>query len=224
MTCFDPKTIKNHVFRQKMTSNDFISSKIRHFSKTVLYFWSLTSPNFKIPLKSNYQLTRSHFWVSITFPIALTVGSSYWIISALNRDLLVNDDLRKALPAYLDHMLHTAPIVFQFINVRFFRHDYVELLERVYLTGFTSAVYLITVIGVHHVSGKWAYPLLSAIMDTPYYYGFIGIYVSLLYTGMSTMVLGSRMNATFHRCRTKMQSRQDIFNQMRSGLKTEKTD
>ena len=61
-------------------------------------------------------------------------------------------------------------MIFQILEAVFIRHERISIVRRFTTTLFVSFSYLVSVLGMHHLTSYWAYPLLVILVDTDYYY------------------------------------------------------
>lgn len=160
-----------------------------------LYYIANTMHSIKSSEPSFYL---SWLWVSVAFPISCTVSLAFWAIFRVDETLLIEEEVLPYIPRKIHHLLHTVPMIFQILEAVFIRHERISIVRRFTTTLFVSFSYLVSVLGMHHFTSYWAYPLLVILVDTDYYYGFIGLFAALLYTGAATMVLGARINSYYH--------------------------
>lgn len=94
------------------------------------------------PRYSNSRKIFSWYWASIVFPVACVVCGMYWGLVAVNPDLVGKKDVRKYFEGLPDHLLHTFPVIIQFIEAMFVKHERVSKKKMFLGNLFFLAAYL----------------------------------------------------------------------------------
>ncbi|KAB0793341.1 hypothetical protein PPYR_12961 [Photinus pyralis] len=117
------------------------------------------NPKSKPPIRK----LRDTIMAGIAFPMALFVSLMFWGIYAIDRELIFPRALESQHSSWLNHAVHTSPMVFVIVQMYASYHAYPSRKTGVTMT----AVFLGTYIGWLHVvrarTGVWVYPFLEML-------------------------------------------------------------
>ncbi|XP_055693251.1 androgen-induced gene 1 protein-like [Lutzomyia longipalpis] len=106
---------------------------------------------------------RDYIMVSLAFPLATNVSTTFWTLMAIDRELVFPKFLDDFVPSWLNHIMHTMILVCivaeLFVTFRKYptrRNGMFGLI--VFMTG-----YLIWIHVIRHYSGVWVYPVLDVL-------------------------------------------------------------
>jgi len=101
------------------------------------------------------------------------------------------------IPSYINHIMHTLPIVSLILESFITHHKYPSFLKGAILTGSFTACYILWTLYIAYESGNWVYPILRNL--TPLNRGlFIGSQVILSWSMfkfggfLNTVIWGDR--------------------------------
>lgn len=127
---------------------------------------------------------------SLAFPLAMFVGTTFWGIYAVDRELILPRSLDAYFPLWLNHNMHTSIMIFALIDLATsFRMYPKRKLGLLILTVFMLA-YVIWLHVIYFESGTWVYPIL-AVLNWPLR---ITFYVFSLFIVYGLYILGERLN------------------------------
>ncbi|KAI8439458.1 hypothetical protein MSG28_013235 [Choristoneura fumiferana] len=128
----------------------------------------------------------------LAFPVAMFVGTTFWGIYAIDRELILPRSLDAVFPVWLNHVMHTNIVVFMIIELLMsFRMYPARKFGLTVLSTFMLG-YAVWIHVIYFNTGVWVYPIL-AVLNWPMriaFYLFGLAYVSSLY------VVGERLNKT----------------------------
>lgn len=123
------------------------------------------------------------------------VGSIFWLLYAIDREVVYPAKLDEFIPSWLNHSTHTLILILVVLEMKITFREYPKRstgLKRA--VGF-MAIYLSAVHVIRYKFGIWAYPLLE-ILSFPMklaFYGFLLVCMILFY------VVGEKLNGVFWR-------------------------
>jgi len=100
---------------------------------------------------------------SIAFPIALFVGSTFWGLMAVDRELVLPKVLDDYFPSWLNHVMHTNIVVFQLADMLTSSRKYPPRKWALLGLFLFQSAYLGWMHIVFYKSGLWVYPVLDAL-------------------------------------------------------------
>lgn len=129
---------------------------------------------------------------ALAFPLSMFVGTTFWGIYAVDRELILPRSLDEFFPLWLNHVMHTNIMIFTFIEmVTSFRMYPKRKLGMSILTLFMLC-YVVWLHVIYFETGGWVYPILS-VLSWPLR---IAFYVFSLVIVFSLYVFGERLNGT----------------------------
>lgn len=132
------------------------------------------------------------FFCALAFPLAMFVGTTFWGIYAVDRELILPRSLDKFFPLWLNHLMHTNIMIFSFLElISSFRMYPRRKLGLFILTAFMLA-YVVWVHVIYYNTGNWVYPVL-AVFNWPMR---ISFYVFSLFIIYGLYMLGERLNTS----------------------------
>jgi len=115
---------------------------------------------------SKIQKLRDYLFSTVAFPFGMFVSVAFWGIYAYEAELMWPQVIRDIFPPWANHMMHTAPIVGQAIEMMMTRHEYPDRTRGVMTTAAVSLTYLAWVCYIAKVGGFWVYPVLQVLPPT----------------------------------------------------------
>ena len=102
-------------------------------------------------------------WIScaMAFPLGTFVSLSFWGLYFFNREFIYPSYLDDIIPSWLNHILHTMPLVLQILDKFVVNHAYPRRLSGIFgILGLTTC-YQIWMIWIAHYTRTWVYPILD---------------------------------------------------------------
>ncbi|ESO04437.1 hypothetical protein HELRODRAFT_136306, partial [Helobdella robusta] len=95
----------------------------------------------------------------------LFVGSTFWILYAIDREVIYPKSLDAILPFWFNHLLHSITIPLTLADRYIIKTCYPEFKRGISATLLFMATYLLWLLFVSSVSGVWVYPIFN-VLDT----------------------------------------------------------
>jgi len=109
------------------------------------------------------QKFRDSLFAAWAFPTGIFVSLSFWILYGIDRALVFPKEMDEFYPNWLNHGVHTAPILFLAAELSSVPKIYPSRSVGVLANLFFSISYLLWITWVNSVSGVWAYPILEVL-------------------------------------------------------------
>ncbi|CAH1400101.1 unnamed protein product [Nezara viridula] len=100
---------------------------------------------------------------SMAFPVSMFVGFTFWSLMAVDRELVLPKALDPYFPPWLNHVMHTNIVIFQFLEITTSRRDFPPKKWGLLGLSVFQGLYLVWMNIVFFVSGLWAYPILNVL-------------------------------------------------------------
>ncbi|XP_014256064.1 androgen-induced gene 1 protein-like isoform X8 [Cimex lectularius] len=133
---------------------------------------------------------KDYVEASIAFPIAMFVGVTFWGLMAVDRELVLPAALDPYFPSWLNHMMHTNILIFQFLEIITSTRVYPQRKHALVGLMTFQTTYLIWMHIVHYKSGVWAYPIFEKL-NVPLR---IGFFVGCFTLGGLMYFLGEKLH------------------------------
>ncbi|XP_013199392.1 androgen-dependent TFPI-regulating protein [Amyelois transitella] len=127
---------------------------------------------------------------SLAFPLSIFVGTTFWGIYAVDRELILPRSLDAYFPLWLNHVMHTNIVVFSVIELVTSFRMYPSRKTALSLLGSFMLCYVIWIHVIYFHTGVWVYPILSVLnwpLRVMFYLFSLGLVCGLF-------VIGERMN------------------------------
>ncbi|XP_063229096.1 androgen-induced gene 1 protein-like [Bacillus rossius redtenbacheri] len=114
----------------------------------------------KLPL---LRRVRDYVYAAVAFPLAMFVGTTFWSLMAIDRELVFPKALDPYFPTWLNHVLHTNIMLFVLLEMATSFRAYPR--RSTALAGLIAfvLVYLAWTHVIFYVSGQWVYPVLEVL-------------------------------------------------------------
>lgn len=109
------------------------------------------------------QKIRDGFFASWIFPTGVFVTLSFWGLYAIDRELVFPKSLDAFYPNWLNHAVHTAPVIFLSLEMFNVPKIFPSRSNAVLGNLVFSSTYLGWITWVANYSGVWAYPILEVL-------------------------------------------------------------
>lgn len=109
------------------------------------------------------------FFMSIIFPVGLTVFATFWVISTYDGDMVVPSYMQVAFPMWCNHIVHTYIAVFIFVELFLLNFwNGKDYYWNKHVSSITSlvvfAVLYISCMAIgRYVNGRWVYPIFDTV-------------------------------------------------------------
>lgn len=104
-------------------------------------------------------------YTSLAFPLGSLVVVSFWLIYAIDRELIYPSRLDSLIPIWLNHVMHTLPLVACLIEMALVNHNYPRFVKGVLLSVMIGIAYLVWIFYIAFTTGFWVYEMLN-VMDS----------------------------------------------------------
>lgn len=115
------------------------------------------------PQSSLLQTFRDGLFATLAFPIGIFVGTIFWGLYAINRNLIFPTILDMYIPTYVNHMLHTTVIPIQIWELVRTFHVYPSRRKGMAVTGLFCFGYLVWICCIACFGGFWVYPIFKKL-------------------------------------------------------------
>ncbi|XP_049872016.1 androgen-dependent TFPI-regulating protein-like [Pectinophora gossypiella] len=127
---------------------------------------------------------------SLALPLALLVGMCFWGVYAYDKDVILPENIRKALPTWMNHSMHTTIVFFIILELFLSPITYPTKIVGLSL-GVTFALSYISLLVVCYIkAGTLIYPFLD-MMSVPQKIGFVTISTLI---GFTFYFIGEMLN------------------------------
>lgn len=122
---------------------------------------------------------RSFVFNSLVFPCTMITCSVFWIIYAIEPDMMVPLAVREIVPidGFYNNAVHTFPLATTVIESLFISHKPDTLKKTLLLWTFYAASYVIWILWVAFKANIWVYPFLRAFNSSGRALFLLGIWV-----------------------------------------------
>lgn len=139
----------------------------------------------KSPSNYYYKFTkiRDRMYAGIVMPYGVFVVAVFWILYAIDRELIFPKVLDAVFPVWLNHVSHTMILPVLLVETYILRHRHPRRKDGIIITATFGLVYVIWVLYLALVMDIWPYPILQ-ILNWGQRVAFFGVgilFLSLLY-------------------------------------------
>ncbi|RDD38397.1 Androgen-induced gene 1 protein [Trichoplax sp. H2] len=149
----------------------FLTSWNLHL-QTLYYYYALLATMYVLISKAERSILltiRDYIFGALVFPIGMYVGVIFWAMYNFDREVIYPRSLDQYVPVVINHVWHTAVLVFPIIESLLVRHDKFPSRSKGYVGLFIFKLfYLIWVfyIGLYH--NLWIYPFMRVMNNTQF--------------------------------------------------------
>ncbi|CAF0858377.1 unnamed protein product [Brachionus calyciflorus] len=116
--------------------------------------------------KSYFKRLRNFMFKSLAFPIGTFVFFSFWLIYAIDRELVFPTRFDAIIPSWHNHIMHTLPVIGTWIECYLNEYKYEKSAFFGVVPTFLAAfAYLIWMLIVRKFGGIWVYPLMNVLTN-----------------------------------------------------------
>ncbi|XP_037088424.1 androgen-induced gene 1 protein-like [Pollicipes pollicipes] len=137
------------------------------------------------------QRLRDLFFTALALPVALVVCLMFWGLYAIHRDLVFPEVMDLFYPWWLNHGVHTMPLLLGLLEVLTVRHHYASNWVSVALLATFLVTYLAWTMYLALVAEIWVYGVLR-VLSWPLRFLFMA---GNLLVALGLFALGKRMDA-----------------------------
>lgn len=127
---------------------------------------------------------------SLAFPLSMFVGSTFWALYAVDRELVFPKALDEYFPSWLNHVMHTNIMILISIELFTSFRKYPTRKLGMSILAVFMASYLVWIHVIHSYSNFWVYPVLD-VLNFPMRLVF---FASLLALVMFLYLVGEKLN------------------------------
>ncbi|XP_065214895.1 androgen-induced gene 1 protein-like isoform X2 [Planococcus citri] len=133
-----------------------------------VYFWfaivdslvSECSDNEKKPLRK----IRDHYFLSVVFPLSSFVSFTFWVLFAVDRELVMPKAVDQFFPSWLNHTVHTFIVVYSVLELLTSYHRCTQTIyKQCVALWIVTILYVIWCHIVHYQTNLWVYPILNEL-------------------------------------------------------------
>lgn len=139
-----------------------------------------------------HRLQRIRDWcfTSLVFPVGQFVSFMFWTLYLINRELILPLTMDEWFPGWLNHIMHTLPMVAGLAEQVLVYHTHQRGHSRLLPLVSLYAVYLAWFMYVRIAGGFWIYPLFNLLSS-----GEIGVFLGLMSVpALFAFVAGERIH------------------------------
>jgi len=117
------------------------------------------------PSRRRQALSRGLDFVfgTIVFAVALFVGSSFWGLYSIDRELIFPAFFDAFFPVWLNHAIHTLPLFAVLLEMLFVKRAYPSQRKGFFVVTAFTLLYLFWVLYIAYARNLWVYPILEKL-------------------------------------------------------------
>lgn len=109
------------------------------------------------------QKARDWVFTSLAFPLGTFVTSIFWTIYAYDRELILPSSMDEWFPTWLNHVMHTLPLVAAVGEQVLVPHTHQRGYKRLMPMFGVYLLYLLWLVFIRYKAGFWVYPVFDAL-------------------------------------------------------------
>ncbi|KAK3744376.1 hypothetical protein RRG08_010244 [Elysia crispata] len=109
------------------------------------------------------QRWRDHMHASVAFPLGMFVVITFWVLFAIDRELVFPKSHDHLVPFWLNHSLHTAVFPLLMIDKYLSHHRYPSRQSGIFVSCSVAVIYIIWILFIAYYEGFWIYPVLEVL-------------------------------------------------------------
>lgn len=102
-------------------------------------------------------------FTSFAFPIGMLVSIAFWSLYAIDRKLIFPVILDSIMPQWLNHALHTLPLISLLIEIYVTKHKYSTFTKGAFYNAAFMAFYISWTLYIAYHTDNWVYPVLKML-------------------------------------------------------------
>ncbi|KAF2355861.1 FAR-17a/AIG1-like protein [Trinorchestia longiramus] len=137
------------------------------------------------------QRFRDWLFTTLVFPIGSFVAVVFWGLYFLDRELIFPASMDAWFPSWLNHLMHTLPLVAVIVETVIVYHSHQRGHSRLIPISVVYILYLSWLMYIRVMAGFWVYPVFEQLNTV----GRIGFFFALTIPTMVLYVLGEKLHA-----------------------------
>ncbi|XP_071530640.1 androgen-induced gene 1 protein-like [Panulirus ornatus] len=113
--------------------------------------------------QSVLQKLRDWLFTSLVFPMGVFVSFIFWVLYAVDRELIFPASLDKWFPSWLNHIMHTLPAVGAFLELYMVCHNYQKGWNLYVPIIVAYFLYLSWICFIAYAANFWVYPVFEVL-------------------------------------------------------------
>ncbi|XP_053610712.1 androgen-induced gene 1 protein-like [Plodia interpunctella] len=147
---------------------------------------------------------------SLAFPLSIFVGTTFWGIYAVDRELILPRSIDQYFPGWLNHVMHTNIVVFSLIELITSFRMYPTRNTALSLLCSFMLCYVIWIHVIYFHTGVWVYPILNVLnwpLRLAFYVFSLALVCGLFLTGekLNTLIWSNEVEKTVKGSKKKSQ-------------------
>lgn len=106
---------------------------------------------------------KDTLFCSLAFPVAMFVGTTFWGIYAVDRELILPRTMDEFFPTWLNHVMHTNIVAFILTELLTSFRMYPKKKVGLSILSVFMLSYVVWVHVIYFNTGSWVYPILSVL-------------------------------------------------------------
>ncbi|MFH4982585.1 hypothetical protein AB6A40_009294 [Gnathostoma spinigerum] len=124
--------------------------------------------------KNRLRIICDFMYYTSAFPVGTVTCALFWLLYAINPQLVMPDWISRLIPPFMNHVTHTAPVAFILVDTLLTCHHAPPRTTGLLISFCLATFYFLIILMVRLIDGYWIYPLLEIL--SPVY--FILLYIS----------------------------------------------
>ncbi|XP_050424344.1 androgen-dependent TFPI-regulating protein-like [Adelges cooleyi] len=130
------------------------------------FFEILPQPAIINKLLNKFREIINFLFISTITPVSMCVCSGFWFAWILNSKDIYPEEMNNYIPVWLNHMVHTLPIIICFFELLFSFHKTPKLKHSLICLLTFETVYMLTLVILRIRHGRWVYLLIDIYVNT----------------------------------------------------------
>ncbi|CAG5116167.1 unnamed protein product [Candidula unifasciata] len=126
--------------------------------------------NEKTPLeharRSVLLKVRDFLHTTVAFPMGMFVVVTFWILYAVDRELVYPKSLDSIIPSWLNHVLHTTVMPFLLVDKLLVYHHHPRKHVGILGAGGVALIYISWILFIAYYDNFWVYPILQILQTS----------------------------------------------------------
>lgn len=113
--------------------------------------------------QSSLQKLRDWLFTSLVFPMGVFVSFIFWALYAFDRELIFPASLDEWFPSWLNHIMHTLPVIGTILEMYMVYHFYLKGWKLYVPILVAYFLYLSWICYIAYAGGIWVYPVFEVL-------------------------------------------------------------
>jgi len=127
----------------------------------LLFFGLQLTADLGCVMKKSIQKLSSFIFTLLAFPTSALIVTTFWPIYAIDRNIIFPEILDKYFPWYINHLWHTAVLLWALCEIYLVNHQFPSTLVAFITILLFSTLYVAWVCFIYGVTGHWVYIFLE---------------------------------------------------------------